>query len=526
MSTRLSLVALVIGAVAVTGGCDSVGSKHATGVVFEDHNGNGRRDAGEAGVAGVLVSNQLDVVATDAKGHYRLRVWDDGTVLYVVKPPGYDLPLTGQNLPRFYYIHQPEGSPEFQYAGVSPTGALPESVEFPLVRAERRDEFDVVVFSDPQPRSRDEVGYIRDDVVAELVGVDAAFGITLGDIVYNDLSLMDGYNEVVARIGIPFFNVPGNHDMNYDADDDRFSLESFKRVFGPTYYAIEYGNVSFIVLDSVEWLGRANEEGTGRYRGRLGDRQLDWVERYLRHVPDDRLVVLSMHIPLYCARLADDGVNVADRERLFRLLEGRKVLALAGHMHLFEYDVLDESVGWRGESPFVQVTCASVSGSWWGGPKDARGIPTSDQRDGTPNGYHLFHFDEDGWTQRYRAAGRGEDFQARISSPVGTVSVSGPDATDVVVNVFAGWSEWTVEWSLDGEPAGTMKPSVRTDPYFERVQSRHPDAFDQWIEAVPSSHIWSAPLPSGLAPGVHLLTVTVTDPRRRRYTTSSVFEVE
>ena len=37
-----------------------------TGIVFNDANGNGVRDSGEAGIAGVAVSNQDTVVTTDA----------------------------------------------------------------------------------------------------------------------------------------------------------------------------------------------------------------------------------------------------------------------------------------------------------------------------------------------------------------------------------------------------------------------------------------------------------------------------
>jgi hypothetical protein len=40
--------------------------------VFEDRNGNGSRDASERPLAGVVVSNQDDAVATDASGVARL----------------------------------------------------------------------------------------------------------------------------------------------------------------------------------------------------------------------------------------------------------------------------------------------------------------------------------------------------------------------------------------------------------------------------------------------------------------------
>ena len=125
------------------------------------------------------------------------------------------------------------------------------------------------------------------------------------------------YNQIVGKIGIPFYNVPGNHDMNFDAPDDRTSLETFKRVYGLPYYATEYGKVSFVALDDVEWLGIDTTKGTGNYRGNLGEKQLTWLKNYLQYVPQERLIVIGVHIPVCFPRDSSDNINVGDRDRLF-----------------------------------------------------------------------------------------------------------------------------------------------------------------------------------------------------------------
>lgn len=105
----------------------------ATGTVFNDANGDQKHDPGEVGIKGVLVSNGREVTQTDAQGRYRLPV-DDGTVLFITKPSGYAVPVNDEQLPRFFYIHQPEGSPEalgLEFPGVAPTGLLPPAVDFP-----------------------------------------------------------------------------------------------------------------------------------------------------------------------------------------------------------------------------------------------------------------------------------------------------------------------------------------------------------------------------------------------------------
>lgn len=181
----------------------------ARGVVFEDTNGNQVRDGAEKGVPGVRVSNGIEIVTTDAAGRYQLPV-DNDTILFVIKPRGWRTPLSESNLPRFYYIHKPGGSPELKYPGVAPTGPLPDSVDFPLYRQDEPDKFRVILFGDPQPRNQKEIEHIAHDVVEELVGTDAAFGVTLGDIMFDDLSLFESESQTIAMLGIPWYNVIGN----------------------------------------------------------------------------------------------------------------------------------------------------------------------------------------------------------------------------------------------------------------------------------------------------------------------------
>ena len=84
--------------------CPALGAQDmASGSVFEDGNANGRRDSGEPGIAGVAVSNQLEVVLTDQDGRWRLPVAQE-TVFFVTQPAGYRVPVDGQNLPRFCTI--------------------------------------------------------------------------------------------------------------------------------------------------------------------------------------------------------------------------------------------------------------------------------------------------------------------------------------------------------------------------------------------------------------------------------------
>jgi N terminal of Calcineurin-like phosphoesterase len=217
-------------------GASLVAAQNVTGVVFHDANGNSIRESGEAGIPGVLVTNGIDVVQTDGTGRYLLPVTDE-TIIAIVKPAGYKVPVDKDMLPQFYYIHQPNGTPpqlNLGYPGIDPTGPLPASVDLALMPADESDQFKAMMIADPQPQTSAEVDYIRDDFVAQVIGTDAVFGKTHGDIMFDDLSLFPRYNAVIGQIGIPWWNVPGNHEINFPSPNDHYSAETFKRYYGPT----------------------------------------------------------------------------------------------------------------------------------------------------------------------------------------------------------------------------------------------------------------------------------------------------
>ncbi len=496
------------------------GPEFAVGVVFHDANGNGQLDEGEKRLPGVRVSNGREIVATDEEGRYRLPV-DDDTALFVIKPRGWRTPLSKDQLPRFYYIHKPHGSPDLKYAGVSPTGPLPESVDFPLYPQQEPDTFRAILFGDPQPRTQQEVDHITHDVIEELIGTDASFGVTLGDIVFDDLSLFESQARSIALLGIPWYNVIGNHDINYDARHDRHSDETFERVFGPSYYAFDYGPVHFLVLDDIEWLVEA-PNGRGRYRGGLGQEQMEFIRNDLAAVPEDQLVVLMMHIPL---------VDVHDRQELYRLIEQRRFcISIAGHTHHHEHRFITHADGWRGPEPHHHIINVTVCGSWWRGTPDERGIPHATMADGAPNGYSIITFDGTDYVLDFKAAGRPKDYQMQIHAPE-AVAADRAEPTEVLVNVFNGSEKSKVEMRVGGAGAWIpMEPRRVVDPAYRAAYERDVAVADNPWSDLPapkaSTHIWMGNLPGDLSAGAHLIEVRATDMHGRTHTGRRVIRIE
>jgi hypothetical protein len=481
----------------------------ATGVVYHDRNENEYFDADDRPMPGVRVSNGVQITTTDEQGRYELPVTGDAT-FFVIKPRGYRTALSEHRLPRFYYTHKPEGSPPSRFPGIAPTGPLPASIDFPLYSQTEPDNFRAVLWADPQPRNRSEVEYIARDVIEELIGVDAAFGVTLGDIMFDDLSLYEDLNLRVALIGIPWYNVIGNHDLNQDARDDRHSDETFERVYGPTYYSFDYGPVHFVVMDTVRWYWKEGEN-RGAYEGGIDDDQLTFIENDLKHVPKDRLLVLMMHIPLTVAQF-----RKGERERLFSLLDDRPfTLSISGHTHFQRHEFVGEEMGWHGPERHHHVINVTVSGSWWTGAPDENGIPHSTMRDGAPNGYSIITFDGTRYALEFKAARGPADHQMNIYAPE-EIPLEDVAGTQIVVNVFAGSDRSEVKMRFGDEGSWVHLTRYEgVDPNYLRMKQEEESSTSHAGRKLPkpetTNHLWRGFLPRVNRPGGYTLTVTTTD---------------
>lgn len=510
----LFAVAALVGSAAAqqdqTAGC-------AVGVVYNDTNLNGVRDAGEKGIAGVRVSNGRTSTKTDEAGGYRLPV-DDDTIVFVVKPRNWRTQVDPNGVPRFYYIHKPNGSPKLQYKGVDPTGPLPASVDFPMYSHPEPDRFRVLFLGDSQVGSVQEIGCFAHDIVEELVGTDVAFGVSLGDIVDNDLSLYEPLLPVMGKIGVPCYYVKGNHDSNYDGGCGQKAVdETFNRAFGPSWYSFDYGPVHFVAINDPYFTR------PGHYEAQLELEQMAFLRDDLASIPKDQLVVLMMHIPI---------IELNDRNEIYKLLESHpNVFAIGAHWHTQKHYLLTQNDGWNGAKPLHLLINVTTCGSWWEGALDEVGLPHTTMRDGAPNGYSIATFDGNSYSIRYKAARRPDDYQMNIYAP-DVVKSGKTGSTEVLVNVFAGSERSKVEMSLgDSGVWKAMEPTDAADPAFSATKKREDGVKPPLGASLPGAdkntgHIWKANLPSDTAAGTYLVHVRTTDMFGQTYVGSRVLVVE
>jgi len=250
-----------------------------------------------------------------------------------------------------------------------------------------------------------------------------------------------------------------------------------------------------------------------------------------------------MHVPLR-TEFDPEGprVNVANADRVLSLLAGRRsALAVAGHMHMAEHVYLGS-----GAKSLHLHTLAAVSGAWWGGPLDERGIPVATQGDGTPNGSYLMEVDGADIRLRFLPAGRPEGPPMRLvidtvfprvfpggwrnvrpGEMLDTNITSGQvRAAEVVVNLFDGGPRSRLHLKVGDRDPVAMVRTARPDPFVVELFDRYRDDLKPWSEPVRCDHLWVSGLPHDLAPGSHILEVTAVDEYGMEHVVRRVLEVQ
>ncbi len=319
--------------------------KAISGHVYIDRNGNGHYDTGERGLRGVSVSNQEEVVVTDARGAYRLSGAGTTGVVFASIPDGY-------------------ASRGAFYRQIDPSAPSDGPLDFAMTSLPAARTVTFIHASDPHIA---EASLPRTTRLRALIdSIRPAFVIITGDLVRDALRVGEaeatGYYELFQRemalVTPPVWTIPGNHEV-FGIERDKSGVTAGHRWYGramyrhyrgPDYYSFNAGGVHFVGLNSVDI-------DDTRYYGHLDSAQLAWLERDLGTVPSTMPVVTFNHIPFFSSMESVHGLSeappapsvitiggkaqfrhtVSNGGDVLARLRGRPYpLALAGHVHVRE----------------------------------------------------------------------------------------------------------------------------------------------------------------------------------------------
>lgn len=437
------------------------------------------------GLGRVSISDGLQVVDSDADGRFELVTSTDRDFVWVRVPARYEIPLNPSGTARFYERIDPSASEMSVAFDLAPLGVSDE-------------RHTLLLLGDIQTQTEEEMGWFHERSVPDLqqtvreLGDTHVFGISDGDIMYDRLELYPEYERGVQRIGVPFFQVIGNHDLDMESPTDEASTDTFSRHFGPRYYSFDRGAVHYVVLDDVFW------HGSG-YLGYLDADALTWLAADLNRVEAGAPVIVATHIPALGSNHVRRGLTSPDppgaimnRDALYRLLEPFQAHILTGHTHELEHVF---------EAGTHEHVAGAICGAWWSGPICW---------DGAPNGYCVYEAAGEEVSWRYKSTGFEAAHQMRLYAP-GT-DPSAPD--EVVANVWDWDPEWTVRWFADGDPRGLMARRPGRDPLSVELHSGDDlPPHRPWVEPRITNHMFYAPV----EPGVAEVRVEATDRFGRPY---------
>ena len=440
------------------------------------------KDVDGKGISGVVVSDGLNTVVTDAKGRFRMAADEDSRFVFISTPSGYVSSTLGEG--NLFYKEIDDDVKKYDF----------------VVKKNPKDDtnHNLIVIADPQISDRDELPDLAKhskDIVAyaEQMDGDYTLGLCLGDIVGWDHTIYPEYKDIMSNPVFDYRYVIGNHDMTNYGRSFETSMWDYESFFGPAWYSFNVGNVHYVMLNNNFFIGR-----DWYYIGYITERQLRWLEKDLSYVPAGSTVIVGMHIPTTLSKEDRDSWifekmldDTANKKGLYSMLRPYNALILSGHMHTADFEQISDNL--------AEINIAGFCGAWWCGEVCI---------DGSPAGFKIFDIDGDKMEWIYKGCGHPIDYQMKVYVDI-------PDYPgEVVVNVWDFDPEWKVEYFEDGVKACDMERFKAQDPLAKELYKDPSSLKRTWVYAAPTENMFRAKI----SEAAKNLEVRVTDRFGRVYT--------
>ncbi len=275
-----------------------------TGYVYHDKNNNGTRDKGEEGIAGVAVTDQVQVVFTNKDGLYEL-----------VSTKGYG----------FVALSLPDG-----YGTHAWWQKVATANDFGLTKNTVKTSITFIHASDTHisERSIDRMEKLR-ALVSEH---KPDFVLVTGDLVKDALRVSEkeasGYYELyrkeIEKFTVPVWSVPGNHEIFgierhlslVSKSHPLYGKKMYHHYLGPNYFSFNAGGYHFVGLDNVDYEDLW-------YFGRVDSTQVKWLKEDLSKVPANVPVITFGHMPFYSGGLSMESFTEEGPSRTLERESGK-----------------------------------------------------------------------------------------------------------------------------------------------------------------------------------------------------------
>ncbi len=486
---------------------------------------------------GVVVSDGVNVTATDANGTYYLAT-DISTAdhIRITIPAGYE--MTGKkNL-----------SPAFFSAVKSSASGL-QTHDFQLKKVDQSN-YTLMVMADSHVigagtktglygSTKDRSTYTG-TVMPKWNAYAAScpgpvYGLHLGDMTqvgqWGYYSLAN-YRTDTSVSTVPIFNAMGNHDHDlpssgtFTEQNQRLARKTFSSTLGPAYYSFEIGTEHYIVIDNVVIVDSdssndaLNDAITEGYKIKLDPIQLAWLKTDVSYIDKTKIkgIVICAHCPLFNAKGANYMINTTDVIETIKMFP---VTSLIGHSHV---DRFMEKTTPTYSKTLREYLNPSLAGTAW---------LTSKCTDGTPAAFVAYTF-ANGKTASRKFVPYGENEGVTYlaydknwtTSAIteGSYSAKKPanDGTSTAPAVILNaWGSKNVSFAESTGGIGTATRSATYDPAYRTwfytslassdrnsivCNSTYPDG-PSWQQPGTSVHLWKY-VP---ADPTATITATITD---------------
>src|SRR5574344_368343 len=319
-------------------------------------------DAGK-GIPEVVVNNGVSFTQTDGDGCFSLTT--DTAVSKVISI----------SVPAAYQIETEQGLATKFYRPVRSVLKNGTGATFKLLkRSQPSDSFSYIAISDPQVKTQDDlkrwlteaIPDIRQTVQA-LNKKQEVIGMTLGDLVYDNMSLYPPYKKSLQNLGMTVFQCIGNHDFDKTYQDlhnsaygtENYAEQVYGKYFGPTNYSFNIGKVHVITFKSINYMGQK------KYTESLTGQDLDWIKQDLSYIPKGTTVFMNTHAAGW--NTVDNEGNIRNNKELAALLRDYNVHFFCGHTHYMQNIAVTPKL--------YQHNIGAVCGAWWAGNINRCGAP-------------------------------------------------------------------------------------------------------------------------------------------------------